>query len=77
MTPRYACCPSYEGEPHTEDCPAVAEIRRQDAEFRAECEGHPSGPYDAMGVTVYCDGSCRRIARRVIPGAMGATEDAT
>lgn len=25
-----------------------------------ECEGHPAGPYDAMGRTVYCDGSCRR-----------------
>jgi hypothetical protein len=24
-----------------------------------ECEGHPVGPYDPMGVTVYCDGSCR------------------
>lgn len=25
----------------------------------AECRGHPAGPYDPMGVTVYCDGSCR------------------
>lgn len=25
-----------------------------------ECQGHPSGPYDPMGVTVYCDGSCRQ-----------------
>jgi hypothetical protein len=24
-----------------------------------ECDGHPAGPFDAMGVTVYCDGSCR------------------
>jgi hypothetical protein len=24
------------------------------------CEGHPSGPYDPMGLTVYCDGTCRR-----------------
>jgi hypothetical protein len=24
------------------------------------CEGHPAGPYDPMGQTVYCDGSCRR-----------------
>jgi hypothetical protein len=23
------------------------------------CEGHPAGPYDPMGETVYCDGSCR------------------
>lgn len=25
-----------------------------------ECEGHPPGPLDPMGVTVYCDGSCRK-----------------
>lgn len=25
----------------------------------AECEGHPAGPYDPMGETVYCDGTCR------------------
>jgi hypothetical protein len=24
----------------------------------AECEGHPAGPHDPMGQTVYCDGSC-------------------
>jgi hypothetical protein len=24
-----------------------------------ECEGHPAGEFDPMGVTVYCDGSCR------------------
>lgn len=24
-----------------------------------ECEGHPAGPYDPMGQTVYCDGTCR------------------
>lgn len=24
----------------------------------AECEGHPAGPFDPMGETVYCDGSC-------------------
>lgn len=23
------------------------------------CNGHPAGPHDSMGVTVYCDGSCR------------------
>lgn len=22
------------------------------------CEGHPAGPFDLMGQTVYCDGSC-------------------
>jgi hypothetical protein len=24
-----------------------------------ECKGHPAGPNDPMGVTVYCDGSCQ------------------
>ena len=27
------------------------------------CEGHPAGPFDPMGETVYCDGSCRRAGR--------------
>lgn len=27
------------------------------------CEGHPAGPYDPMGETVYCDGSCVGVAR--------------
>jgi hypothetical protein len=27
-------------------------------ELSGECEGHPAGPYDRMGETVYCDGSC-------------------
>jgi hypothetical protein len=25
---------------------------------RGECDGHPAGPFDPMGVTVYCDGTC-------------------
>jgi hypothetical protein len=25
-----------------------------------ECEGHPAGPFDPMGETVYRDGTCRR-----------------
>lgn len=28
----------------------------------AECNGHPAGPYDPMGKTVYCDGTCNRTA---------------
>lgn len=24
-----------------------------------ECQGHPASPFDPMGQTVYCDGSCR------------------
>lgn len=27
-----------------------------------ECEGHPGGPFDPMGETVYCDGSCKAVA---------------
>ena len=27
--------------------------------FKHECRGHMPGPYDPMGETVYCDGSCR------------------
>lgn len=23
------------------------------------CEGHPAGPFDPMGETVYCDGRCQ------------------
>ena len=30
----------------------------------AECEGHPAGPSDPMGETVYCDGSCKVAAMR-------------
>lgn len=28
-----------------------------------ECMGHPAGPFDPMGETVYCDGSCRPVRR--------------
>ena len=31
----------------------------EDGDEDDECEGHPTGPFDPMGVTVYCDGSCR------------------
>jgi len=27
--------------------------------FKFECKGHHPGPFDPMGETVYCDGSCR------------------
>ncbi|HYH96904.1 hypothetical protein [Hyalangium sp.] len=27
-----------------------------------ECHGHPAGPTDPMGETVYCDGRCRPVA---------------
>jgi len=28
-----------------------------------ECEGHPAGPFDPMGETVFCDGTCGLSAR--------------
>lgn len=27
----------------------------------SQCEGHPAGPFDPMGETVFCDGSCASI----------------
>jgi hypothetical protein len=32
-------------------CPLCADAAK-------ECCGHPAGPFDAQGVTVFCDGSC-------------------
>jgi hypothetical protein len=32
---------------------------REEYEYNG-CEGHPAGPFDPMGQTVYCDGSCRK-----------------
>jgi hypothetical protein len=29
-------------------------------EAASECEGHPAGPSDPMGETVYCDGTCQQ-----------------
>lgn len=28
--------------------------------LKSACQGHPAGPYDPLGQTVYCDGTCRR-----------------
>lgn len=42
----------------TTDTPWVETVARTAAETN-ECNGHPAGPYDPMGQTVYCDGSCR------------------
>lgn len=28
-----------------------------------DCQGHPAGPFDPMGETSYCDGSCRDAMR--------------
>lgn len=37
----------------------VAAHDAADARELRECEGHPAGPFEPMGETVYCDGSCR------------------
>jgi hypothetical protein len=42
-----------QGDGYAED-DAAERIARLQA-----CEGHPAGPLDPMGETVYCDGSCR------------------
>jgi hypothetical protein len=31
---------------------------------KRECQGHPAGPFDPMGQTVYCDGACRAVSVR-------------
>jgi hypothetical protein len=33
---------------------------------RGECRGHQPGPNNTMGETVYCDGSCRALDRRLV-----------
>lgn len=40
------------------DWPAVAVWLKRHPVVQPECEGHPAGPYDPMGETFYCDGSC-------------------
>ena len=42
--------------------PAVVEaayLADNPSRYGDECEGHPAGPNDPMGQTVYCDGSCQ------------------
>ena len=36
-------------------------------EFPLECDGHPAGPFDQMGETVYCDGSCKKAPKPLRP----------
>ncbi len=38
-------------------------------EEKPECLGHPAGPYDPMGQTVYCDGSCRTPQKPIVDQA--------
>jgi hypothetical protein len=33
----------------------------EDMANKPECGGHPPGPYDQAGLTVYCDGSCEEL----------------
>lgn len=51
-------------EPHPERVQAVRDEQAADEEAErvadeTECQGHPAGPFDPMGETVFCDGSCR------------------
>jgi hypothetical protein len=39
-----------------EEAEAAMRAEYEDEEDR--CEGHPAGPFDPMGETTYCDGSC-------------------
>lgn len=43
---------------HQEAHPDTPEIREY-LQSLALCEGHPAGEFDPIGITVYCDGSCR------------------
>lgn len=36
---------------------------QRDEDLENECPGHPAGPFDPMGETVYCDGSCVPVVR--------------
>lgn len=49
------------GRPATIWREAVAVLAEGDGDVG--CHGHPAGPHDPMGQTVYCDGSCRRTHR--------------
>jgi hypothetical protein len=50
-------CVNYMSEADVADMCRVNEFFPDEDED--ECEGHPAGPFDPMGQTVYCDGSCR------------------
>lgn len=38
----------------------LSEIHASIEDSGRECEGHHPGPFDPMGETVYCDGTCQR-----------------
>jgi hypothetical protein len=39
------------------------------------CEGHPAGPNDPMGETVYCDGTCQPAPEKVVYIVEGSHPD--
>lgn len=55
------CCSCDESayDTRTEADAAAAELN----ERARDCRGHAPGPFDPMGETVYCDGSCSRMSR--------------
>ena len=42
---------------------AYSEFESAHSTVDNKCEGHPAGPYDLMGQTVYCDGTCQTVTR--------------
>jgi hypothetical protein len=48
-----------QGDGYAEDAAADRIAQLESWLEPASCEGHPAGPYDPMGETVYCDGSCQ------------------
>lgn len=52
-----------EGEDFIGNADSTDEARAIAAQYfseEGECRGHYPGPFDPMGLTFYCDGSCRR-----------------
>ena len=49
---KYAGGTGYAIAKYDKDCPEHGDN---------ECPGHPAGPFDPMGETVYCDGSCQEV----------------
>lgn len=42
-----------------------------------ECEGHPAGPFDPMGETAYCNGTCNPTHASYRPTVAADPETAT
>lgn len=52
-------------------------VRQTLEALEAWCEGHPAGPYDHMGQTTYCDGSCRSRTVAAIASSADLSEERT